>query len=194
MKRIVGPKPSEQVLPPRRAGVERLRVDDDLLAAAAAPRARPCSRRPGSRSGRASSSSSPRSSRRTVNVPWIAVPFDVIEATWPALHLLEEERAVRDADARLRLRRARRDPVVDDEQADDPGDPPRPKRMRGFAAGRLRAGAGPRARSRRSRREWMPVLSAPRPRPSRARRSSPRRGPCPRRRSTRARCARRGRR
>ena len=41
-----------------------------------------------------------RTSAGRLNVPWIAVPFEVIDATWPVRHLLEEERAVRNPNAR----------------------------------------------------------------------------------------------
>ena len=54
-----------------------------------------------------------------LNVPWIAVPFDVISLTWPSRDLRQEERAVRDVDAGLGLRRPRADVDVQREQGDE---------------------------------------------------------------------------
>ena len=58
-----------------------------------------------------------------MKVPWIAVPFEVISFDVPRAHLLEEERAVRDADAGRRLRRARADVEVEGQQCEGEEDP-----------------------------------------------------------------------
>ena len=141
MKRIVGPKPSSRFSHHGHAARERLGVDDDALRLEQVrERLRVGERRDLGLEAR-SRPSSPRSSSAFLNVPWIAVPFEVIETTSPLLHLVEEERAVRDADARGRLHRARADPEVDDEQhGEEHGQPP--------AEAEARRGASPPASAR----------------------------------------------
>src|SRR5581483_3578840 len=74
------------------------------------------------------------------------------------VHLLQEERAVRDADPLGLLRRARREPVVDDEERDDPGDPPAEAEARRL---RLRQARATRSvRLRRRLRAHARIISA----------------------------------
>src|SRR5205814_6691934 len=173
----------EEVLPPRRTGVERLRVDDDaLLLEQGRERVRVRERRDlrlellrllrarvalgkGERSLHGGALRRDRSDVRVA-------------------HLLEEEGAVRHADARRALRRARCRVEVDEKEDGDPADPPADADA--WPLRRLR-------QARPTRRVGAHIRIMPlgaRPRLSRARRSWRRRGPCPRRRATRARCER----
>ena len=61
--------------------------------------------------------------RLLVNVPWIAVPFEVISATLPARHLVEEERAVRDAHPRRGFHRPALTKKLSARSGDEEDDP-----------------------------------------------------------------------
>ncbi len=172
----------EQALPPWRAGVQRLRVDDDVLPLE--------QQREGVRVRE-------RGDLRLEELRLLRACITLGDGERAlhgrplrgdgrhvaALHLLQEVRAVRHADARRTLRRARCGVEVDEEQDRDPADPPADADARTL---RLRGRWGARRVGAHAR--MMPFIAWPRP--SRARRSWLRRGPCPRRRSTRARCAR----
>ena len=78
------PEAEQQVLPPRRPGIERLRVDDDaLLALQQAARGRRVSAKAGISVLNAVVGFEPAYRSFCVNVPWIAVPFDVISFDVP---------------------------------------------------------------------------------------------------------------
>ena len=130
-------EPDEQGLPPRRAGLERLGVDDDLLPLQELrERVRVGEGRDlGLEAvGRLRSVVALRSRERALHGR--ALRRDRRDV--PVPHLLQEVRAVGDTDARRRLRGARAQPVVEDEQPDDPDEPPadanprpgRPRRLR----------------------------------------------------------------
>ena len=117
------PEAEEQVLPPRRSAVERLRIHDDALLL---QQPRQCVVVGKGRDLR------PEAQRRLrPRVPLFlregpldrrSLRGDVLDVA--VRHLLQEERAVRDPDARRRLRCARTEVEVEAEQDDGEDDPP----------------------------------------------------------------------
>jgi len=125
-----------------------------------------------------------------LNVPWIAVPFERISATFPDCTCLMKVRAVRDLHTLLGLRRPGAEPKVDGEEREGPTRPTSRWRKRRTSAAREAWGLpGVGATAGRSPGPGRCLIPGPDLRE--ARRRSPRQGPCPRRRSTRARCERR---
>ena len=85
MKRSVGPNPTSRLSHHGALVVSGFALTTTLLPLEQLRRAPSCRRTPGSRSGTASTPSTRRSLGLLSNVPWIAVPFEVIEATWPSV-------------------------------------------------------------------------------------------------------------
>src|SRR5581483_1772812 len=152
------PEAEQDALPPRRALRQRLRVDDHVLPLEEL--------RERLRVGELRDLGLEATGRLRAGVALALLeraldrgPLRRDRAHVAVAHLLEEERAVRHADARRRLRRARAEPEVEGEQAEhgEEEGPARPEARpaRRGGAGRGRA-AGASGRGRRADRATMP--------------------------------------